>query len=102
MITCAEADLSAQSYACGFTNVCSWIALCTGVAIIGPQLAVAMAVFWNPTYTPQAWQVFLGFQAVNGICLLNNIFLLRHTLWIHNVGRERIPHIPLTFDDTFR
>ncbi|KAJ5141214.1 hypothetical protein N7526_002209 [Penicillium atrosanguineum] len=75
-----------QSYCCGMTNVFSWIAICTGIAIIPAQLIVGIALFYNPTYTPQAWHYFLIYQAINGLVLLYNITLLKRSLWIHDVA----------------
>ncbi|KAH8678445.1 amino acid/polyamine transporter I [Xylariales sp. PMI_506] len=72
------------SYACGFINACSWVTICAGIAIIAPQLCLAMAVFFHPDYVPQAWHTFLIYQGINFLVLLYNIFLLKHTLWIHS------------------
>ncbi|KAF3027870.1 hypothetical protein E8E15_010378 [Penicillium rubens] len=74
------------SYFCGMTNAFSWIAICTGIAIIPAQLVVGIALFYNPTYTPQAWHYFLIYQAINGLVLLYNITLLKRSLWIHDVA----------------
>ncbi|OQE43616.1 hypothetical protein PENCOP_c003G06867 [Penicillium coprophilum] len=76
----------ALSYCCGMTNVFSWIAICTGIAIIPAQLIVGIALFYNPDYTPQAWHYFLIYQAINGLVLLYNILLLKRSLWIHDVA----------------
>ncbi|KAJ5174067.1 uncharacterized protein N7500_001998 [Penicillium coprophilum] len=76
----------ALSYCCGMTNVFSWIAICTGIAIIPAQLIVGIALFYNPDYTPQAWHYFLIYQAINGLVLLYNITLLKRSLWIHDVA----------------
>lgn len=64
----------------------SWIAICTGIAIIPAQLISGIAVFYNPTYTPQPWHSFLIYQAINGLVLLYNITLLKRSLWIHDVS----------------
>ncbi|KAJ5322014.1 uncharacterized protein N7506_011144 [Penicillium brevicompactum] len=74
------------SYCCGITNMFSWIAICTGIAIIPAQLISGIAVFYNPTYTPQPWHSFLIYQAINGLVLLYNITLLKRSLWIHDVS----------------
>ncbi|CAA9957250.1 Amino acidpolyamine transporter I [Pyrenophora teres f. maculata] len=74
------------SYCCGATNVFAWIALASGVAIIVPQQLVAMASFWNPSYLPKAWHTFLLYQAANLITLIYNIYALKRTMWIHDVG----------------
>lgn len=45
-----------------------------------------MVVFFNPDFEPQAWHIFLIYQAVNILILLYNIFLMKRTSWIHDVG----------------
>jgi hypothetical protein len=75
-----------KSYCCGATNVFSWIAICAGIAIIVPQLCLGMAIFWNPTYVPQAWHAFLVYQAANVLVLVYNIYLLRRTMWVHDLA----------------
>ncbi|KAH7386800.1 amino acid/polyamine transporter I [Phaeosphaeria sp. MPI-PUGE-AT-0046c] len=74
------------SYCCGVTNVFAWIALCAGIAIIVPQQALGMAVYWNKDYTQQPWHIFLLYQASNLLVLVYNIYLLKRSMWIHDVG----------------
>ena len=64
----------------------SWIAICTGIAIIPAQLITGIAIFYYPTYVPQAWHSFLIYQAINGLVLLYNITLLKRSLWIHDLS----------------
>ena len=80
-----ETDNS-QSYCCGAINVFTWIALGAGIAIILPQLCLGMSIFWNPDYVPQAWHAFLIYQASNFLVLLYNIYLLRRTMWLHDLA----------------
>jgi choline transport protein len=75
-----------QSYCCGATNVFAWIALCAGVAIIFPQQVMGMTIFYNPSYAPKPWHAFLLYQAANTLVLLYNIYVLKRTMWIHDVG----------------
>ena len=77
-----------QSYCCGVTNVYSWIAICTGIAIIPANLLVGIALFWYPNYSPQPWHTFLIYQAINGLVLLYNATLLKRSLWIHGFSCE--------------
>lgn len=81
-------SLLLQSYCCGVTNVYSWIAICTGIAIIPAKLLVGIAIFWCPTYSPQPWHYFLIYQAINGLVLVYNITLLKRSLWIHGFACE--------------
>ncbi|KAJ4984182.1 choline transport [Stagonosporopsis vannaccii] len=76
----------ALSYLCGATNVFSWIAICAGIAIIAPQLCLGLAVAWNSTYAPQPWHAFLVYQAANVLVLLYNMYLLRRTMWVHDLA----------------
>lgn len=54
--------------------------------VILPQLLLAIAVFNYPGYIPQQWHVFVLYQALNITVLLYNIFALKRTTWIHNIG----------------
>lgn len=64
----------------------SWIAICAGIAIIVPQLCLGMAVFWNPDYAAQPWHAFVVYQAVNVLVLVYNMYLLRRTMWVHDLA----------------
>jgi len=75
-----------QSYCCGATNVFAWIATCAGIAIIVPQQIIGMATFFNPSYVAETWHAFLLYQAANLLILVYNIYLLKRSMWIHDVG----------------
>ncbi|USP81288.1 amino acid transporter [Curvularia clavata] len=51
------------SYACGMINIFAWAALSAGVAIIVPQVLLAIVINYNPSYELQRWHVFLIYQA---------------------------------------
>ncbi|KAF7537119.1 hypothetical protein G7054_g4006 [Neopestalotiopsis clavispora] len=74
------------SYFCGTVNVFSWITICSGIAIIGPQLVLGMVAFFDDEYVAQPWHTFLLYQAFNLLVLLYNTFVLRHTLWVHTLA----------------
>ncbi|KAK7192105.1 choline transport [Paraphaeosphaeria sporulosa] len=74
------------SYCCGATNVFAWIAICAGIAIIIPQQIMGMAVFYNPSYVPQTWHAFILYQGGNLMVLVYNVYLLKRSMWIHDVG----------------
>ena len=57
-----------------------------GIAIIVPQLCLGMAISWNLSYVPQAWHAFLGYQVINVLVLIYNIYLLRRTMWVHDLA----------------
>ncbi|KAH0602109.1 hypothetical protein MHUMG1_00988 [Metarhizium humberi] len=50
------------------------------------QFISAVRLFYNPDLEIPAWEYFLYFQATNVVFLLYNIFGLRRTRWIHDVG----------------
>lgn len=75
-----------QSYCCGAINMFGWISITAAVMVILPQLLLAIAVFNYPGYIPQQWHVFVLYQALNITVLLYNIFALKRTTWIHNIG----------------
>lgn len=60
----------------------AWAALSAGVAIIVPQVLLAIVINYNPSYEVQRWHVFLIYQAVSLLCLLHNIFTIRKTMWL--------------------
>jgi len=45
-----------------------------------------MASYDNPEYESQRWHYFLIYQAANIIILLFNVFAIRRTSWIHDLG----------------
>jgi choline transport protein len=49
-------------------------------------MALALASFWNPGYSVETWHVFLIFQAMNFLMVSYNIFLLKRTIWLMDVG----------------
>jgi choline transport protein len=67
-------------------NVFAWITIAAGVSIIIPQILLAMVSHYDPAYVPHSWHFFLLYQAMNVLCLLYNIFAVRHTMWVFNVG----------------
>lgn len=75
-----------KSYCCGAINLLGWIATAAGFVITTAQLITGLATFMHPTYTIEAWHVFLIFQLMNVIFILYNMFLIKRTLWIHDVG----------------
>ena len=79
-----------QSYSCGAINIFGWIAICAGICIIIPQIIFGIVVFYKETFIPQAWQVFLLYQALNLVILLYNLFVLRRAEWTHNIGCKYI------------
>ena len=83
-----------QSYCCGAINVLGWITLSVGTSIVFPQFVNALIIANNPEFEPKAWQTFLMYQAFNLVILLYNIFGLKKSLWIHNVGCEYLLVVP--------
>lgn len=74
------------SYACGMTGVFSWIALCASVNILGAQLLLSLPEYFIDGYAPATWHYFLVFQALNTLFVLYNIYAIKRTSWIHDVG----------------
>ncbi|ODM23285.1 hypothetical protein SI65_00874 [Aspergillus cristatus] len=68
------------SYCCGAVNIFSWISISAGVTIL------PAASYDNPEYESQRWHYFLIYQAANIIILLYNVFAVRRTSWIHDLG----------------
>ena len=80
------ADLNLQSYCCGAVNIFSWIAISAGVAILPAQFIISMVIYNDPTYESRTWHSFLIYQTANIVVLLYNIFAMKRTSWIHDVG----------------
>jgi choline transport protein len=75
-----------QSYCCGAINIFSWISITAGVTILPAQFIISMAIYNNPGYEAKSWHYFLIYQATNIIILLYNIFAIRKTSWVHDIG----------------
>lgn len=80
-----------QSYCCAAFNIFGWLSICSGVTIQPGQFIEAIRLFFNPDTEVPAWQYFLFYQATNILILLYNIYLLRRTNWIHDVGCKNHP-----------
>ncbi|KEQ90534.1 hypothetical protein AUEXF2481DRAFT_9337 [Aureobasidium subglaciale EXF-2481] len=74
------------SYTCGSIAMFSWIALGAAATILAAQMLLALVLYYEPSYAPQAWHYFLVYQAINVVFLLYNLFALAKTPWVHNVG----------------
>lgn len=74
-----------QSYTCGLINVFAWVAIAAGVGIIIPQIVVAPIIYYDASYVPKTWHIFLIYQAASAFCLVHNIFTLRRTMWIFDL-----------------
>jgi choline transport protein len=78
----------------------SWIALTAAATILGAQMVIALPESFVEGYTPQPWHYFVVYQGINIAMLLYNLFALRVTPWIHNVGCESSSvKFELTFAD---
>ncbi|KAK1967335.1 amino acid transporter [Colletotrichum sublineola] len=74
------------SYCCGSTNFLGWIANGAGFMIQMPVIVLSLAAYLDPTYVPETWHIFLVFQAFNVAFTAYNIFLMKRTAWIHDIG----------------
>jgi choline transport protein len=68
--------------------VYAWIATSAGIAIIVPQVVLAIVIFNDPNYAPQPWHYFLLYQIVNILVCLHNIFTLKKTLRLYDIACE--------------
>jgi len=71
----------------------SWIALCTAATIIAAQLLLALPAYFINTYIPQPWHYFVVYQAINIVVLVYNLFVLKRTPWVHNIGCKSLIHL---------
>lgn len=73
------------SYSCGLLAVFSWIAITASVTISVVQMIFAIVGQYHD-YTPHAWHYFLLYQAINILVLSYNLFVLRKTIFIYDIG----------------
>lgn len=57
-----------------------------GFIVPFPTVLLALVTFWRPGYVLEAWHVFLIFQTLNFLLTAYNIYLLKRTMWVMNVG----------------
>lgn len=74
------------SYACGALNMFGWIATSAGFLAPLSDMIRALAGFLNPGYVAHGWHTFLIFQTCNVAFTAYNIFLMKRTPWIHQLG----------------
>ncbi|OAP53714.1 hypothetical protein AYL99_12105 [Fonsecaea erecta] len=74
------------SYICGIFAVFSWVAIGAAVLMVPAEQIVAMVAAYNPGYVPKAWHEFLIYQVLALFVLVINIFVLKRTPRLHDVG----------------
>ncbi|KAL2202645.1 amino acid transporter [Sarocladium strictum] len=85
-ILCPEKIRRPVSYVCGLAATSSWVFLAAAITILSSQLLIAVPAFYIKDYVPQPWHYFLVFQAINIVLLVYNIYCLKKTAWLHNIG----------------
>ncbi|KAL4902939.1 hypothetical protein BDW74DRAFT_186592 [Aspergillus multicolor] len=76
----------AISYTCAALNIYGWLSICVGVTVQIGTFINGMRRFYNPSLDLPVWHEFLYYQGTNIAILLYNIFALRRTKRIHDVG----------------
>nr|XP_036582496.1 uncharacterized protein CTRU02_07540 [Colletotrichum truncatum]KAF6791200.1 hypothetical protein CTRU02_07540 [Colletotrichum truncatum] len=51
-----------------------------------PVIVLSLASYLDPTYVPETWHIFLLYQGFNFAFTAYNIFLMKRTAWIHDIG----------------
>ncbi|KAF4832464.1 Choline transport protein [Colletotrichum tropicale] len=85
-ILAPERSSRVLSYCCGSVNFLGWIANGAGFVIQMPVMVLSLASYLDPQYIPETWHIFLLFQAFNFTFTAYNIFLMKRTAWIHDLG----------------
>lgn len=49
-------------------------------------MLLSVPAYYYADYVPLPWHYFLVYQAINVALLLYNLFALRLTPWVHNIG----------------
>lgn len=81
------------SYVCGIVSIFSWVATCAAATILMAEAILAIPSYFVNGYNPPTWHYFLVYQAVNVVYLLNNIFFLKRSPWMHDFGCEWFPFL---------
>ncbi|KAI5359719.1 putative amino acid/polyamine transporter I [Septoria linicola] len=74
------------SYSCGIIAISSWIALTASATLLAAQMLLALPEYYIANYEPQNWHYFVVFQAINLTVLLYNVFAIRFTPRVHDIG----------------
>lgn len=67
-------------------NTFGWIASVAGFIAPFPNTVTTLVSLWDSSYVIERWHIFLMYQAVNVIFTAYNIYLLKRTEWVMNVG----------------
>lgn len=72
-------------------NTFGWISSVAGFIAPFPNIVATLVSLWDSSYVVEQWHVFLMYQVVNVIFTAYNIYLLKRTEWVMNVGCEFWP-----------
>ncbi|OQV10176.1 hypothetical protein CLAIMM_14211 [Cladophialophora immunda] len=74
------------SFACGLVSLLSWIAIGSSVTLIPAQQIPALVATYSPSFVQHPWHVFLIYEGVALVVLAYNLFALKRTPWVHEIG----------------
>ncbi|KAK6364538.1 hypothetical protein LTS17_012161 [Exophiala oligosperma] len=61
-------------------------------SILAPSsILLAVVIQFTEDYTPETWHYFLLYQAINIMVLLYNVYLIKKTTWIYDIGSISSP-----------
>ncbi|KAF7560390.1 hypothetical protein G7046_g3750 [Stylonectria norvegica] len=75
-----------MGYCCGVINLFGWLATTAGFIITTVQVITGIAMFLHPSYLVESWHVFVIFQFLNIVFVCYNMFLMKRTSWLHDIG----------------
>lgn len=78
------------SYACGLVSLLSWIAIGSSVTLIPAQQIPALVATYSPSFVQHSWHVFLIYEGVALVVLAYNLFALKRTPWVHEIGCKSV------------
>lgn len=76
------------SYVCGTLAAFSWVAIIASVTFITSQIVLSIVLQYDDSYVEQPWHLFLVYLALAGAVALYNLYALRFTQKIYDIGRE--------------
>ena len=90
------------SYLCGFLTVVTWVTINSSTAMLTSYNIITLAGFFHSDYVPKDWHIFLVYTAYGFVVLLYNIFALKRTAWMHDIGcKPTHSFLPLTHFKAF-
>jgi choline transport protein len=74
------------AYICGLFNLVTWLVIASATIILTSYNIITIASATHPEYVAHLWHLFMVYEAFSTMAILYNIFAIKRTSWIHDVG----------------